>query len=145
MIPALLKDREILEKKLESYEVLLRAKNIDVPSINEYVINAACDKVSEEFLKYKKAMLDKGAELVFDYAYDINIAANIAYFFETLGSSAIISDEGMICILECALRDGFFEDIMSYATNANSFAVSDLEKTTEEIEAYCAEQVKELL
>lgn len=42
-------------------------------------------------------------------------------------------EDDLVCILECALRYRFFEHIMNYATERDSFDVSDLEKNTEEI------------
>lgn len=139
-------DSEWLESRIAQYEQLLQDQGIEVPSLNEFCDNTflseavqqASDKVTDDFLKYKEQMISQGPEKVFESSYYNDIAANIAYYFEALEDQTYLLDEkSMMRILDCSLRDGFFERIMDYASDRDSFNVGSLSDTGDEIEAYC--------
>lgn len=148
-IPSLLAffmNSEWLESRVAQYEQLLRDQGIEAPSLDEFcdntflseVVQQASDKVTDGFLKYKERMISQGPEKVFESSYYNDIAANIAYYFEALEDQIDLLDEkSMMQILDCSLRDGFFERIMDYASDCDSFNVGSLSDTSDEIEAYC--------
>lgn len=142
LIP-LLAEREALEQKVETFERILYEWGFEIPTLDRYAIDIASDKVSTAFLKFKEAELAKGAEIVFENSYTINIAANIAYFFEAYWDSAFAWQDEVIHILFCSLQDNFFEKIMKFAVEATNFDVSNLEATTSEISGFCEDTYAE--
>jgi len=135
-LPALVKKSKKFAAKLAKYERIIQAEDMDIPTFYKYLVDMASEKITQDFLKYKEEMLLKGAELIFKDAYYINIATNISYFFNELRNSCSICDEDMARILEYSLLDGFFESIMFYAEDVDSFDVSNLGRTTEEIRSF---------
>lgn len=106
-------------------------------SIKEAVQQASA-KVTAAFLKYKEQKIAQGAERVFEDSYYNDIASNIAYYFDSLTEQVKMLDErNLMCILDCAIRDDFFERIMEYASDCDYFNVRNVAATESEILDFC--------
>lgn len=134
-------NRESLEAILEKYENLVC--NAEVPDLDMIAFEIANEKVSEAHKRYKAAMIEKGTEHVFNNAYYIDIANEINFFFDEFHADILCDEDATADILDCSLRDGFFEQIMAYASDRGDWNISSLETTGDEIAKYCERLVDE--
>lgn len=123
-------------------------KGITLPTIDEFVqdtfmpemVTKAMNNVFEGnggFNAYKADTLALSKEEIWDRAYSIDLANQIAYFFETIEENSYLSESEYASVINIARTENFFSNIFEFAQNRTDFNTSDLYESTKSIVAYC--------
>jgi hypothetical protein len=137
----LMENRKSLRRKFLKYNEMVC--NYDMPDLDTFAFDFIFERVDDARNKYRDAMISKGAAYAYDNYNNISIAEEIAYFFHEFGENSLGDDRAMANIIDCALRDGFFEELFDYAKEKDNFDITNTGTSGDEIADYCEKKLQE--
>lgn len=143
-----LMNREFLQAKEAEFLRLHAANGLLLPSMDKYFEETYLDKatddaienVTQRYEEYKAVVLENEKEYIWDEAHRIDLAQQIMYFFDSLEQvvkSGILSEEEFVTVVSSAQSEEFFDRILEFAIESESFDVSNVRTTADEVVAYC--------